>query len=521
MTKNTITRVRKLLKKLNKEEVESLRVYLSAFQRSYGNYEPKSLQLLELLLEEEDVISDAEIKNRISPGASQNTFGKLLARLKEKIYECLSLDINIFRNGAYSKYYAAKLNLRKKLSQAEIFLVRGMGEEAIYLFDEISDKAKKYEIYDTLAEALFIRQTSVGARYGAKEYHQLRHEHAFYSRCQEALRKALHWYYHFSLPEDFHIQKESREEQLKKAIAELATEAEYTKSGYVYYYLYLLKINYYEQTGDYYTVQKTCMELLGLAQKHKQLFVNKVLGTIYMNLAHNAVCLHTFSPALEYALEAKQYFKVNSFNYLYALEYEFYAHFYAGSINEAESILKDLIARTEKEETPFRHNKRLYLYACVLFSRQHYKEAHEFLQQCKEINQDKEGWNIGVRILLIMSHIARKLFDVAEAQIETLREHIRETNKHKQVRQRDITILKILVHLDKTAYDFRKTLNDKPYYFDLLASDEKEYKWQVPGAELVRFDNWFKTMANQKQPLEKESQTRELDYSTMVVAEVL
>ena len=99
--KSQLAGIKDLLSKCGKEEIKTFNAYLRAFDPGTGKYRSKSLHLLELLkkkpqFEEEDLC--IKIYGSYA-GKSKQSFKRLLSRFKGKLYECLTLDVNIRNAG--------------------------------------------------------------------------------------------------------------------------------------------------------------------------------------------------------------------------------------------------------------------------------------------------------------------------------------------------------------------------------------------------------------------------------------
>ena len=141
-------------------------------------------------------------------------------------------------------------------------------------------------------------------------------------------------------------------------------------------------------------------------------------------------------------------------------------------------------------------NKKL-----LLLKKQH-KEAHRILQDTKEIERDKEGWNLGIRILSIINQLEGEKLDIVDLNIESLRKHIDRTIKMKAVRKRDVIILRLLAKLSRQGFNFKAVWKKNLKYFEMLASDDPEYRWEMKSPEMIIFHKWF----------EAKAKGREYDY---------
>jgi hypothetical protein len=172
-------------------------------------------------------------------------------------------------------------------------------------------------------------------------------------------------------------------------------------------------------------------------------------------------------------------------------ETEFYALFFSGRTDKAEKLIEELYHSSRTSNTPFQYSKRAYLLACVKTLKGNFVLSNELLREVKEIEKDKEGWNIGVRILSIMNLIEIDNFERADRGIESLKRHISKTLATKNVRKRYIAIQDIFLELMQQGFNFKKTYKSKKRHFDLLESGDINYRWQIKSPEMLIFQEWF------------------------------
>src|SRR5574338_478830 len=97
--------VKDLVSKCKREEIKSFRSFLTAFDSGTGKHRGKSLKLLNYLVAKRNY-HEHDVCLKIY-GAfdkrSQQAFNRLLNRFKSKLYECLCLDINVYRDDSLSE----------------------------------------------------------------------------------------------------------------------------------------------------------------------------------------------------------------------------------------------------------------------------------------------------------------------------------------------------------------------------------------------------------------------------------
>jgi hypothetical protein len=120
------------------------------------------------------------------------------------------------------------------------------------------------------------------------------------------------------------------------------------------------------------------------------------------------------------------------------------------------------------------------------------------LNNLEEIEKDKEGWNLWIRIMRILCSIELLKLNLIDYDIESFRKYIQRLNRSRDVRKRDQLILKVLLELDRCDYDFEEVSEKQEKTLEMLKSLDKEYKWQPNSPELILFHDWFQAKLNKQ-----------------------
>lgn len=491
MKTDSFADLKEVINALKPEEIEVAKKFIVAFDSNITKNQSKSLKLFKVLVEHPNIDKDGARK-MTSKNVNERSFDKLVLRLKDKVLESLTLDINTNRKGSYSELYKTVFDVRKKIMQAHIIFGRGMNKTAFKLYDKIIVKAKKYELYDELLEVLTYKQLDFGLRFGKKEFDKYSKEIAFYEQCKNSAYMARNWYYrHFIEEIDFTGVNSKNLEMLNHAIAELEEKYRLTQSANVGFYLYFLMMEHFLVQGDYEACVNTGHQLISLIENSPAVYTPMRLGNAYTDLADNELFLRHFDSAIKHAQVASEHFLPNSYNYEVAVETEFRAHFYNNDFDHSMAVISRLLEQSKPTRSPFQYSKRMYFKACVMFLMGEFKQSYQLLQSTREMEKDKEGWNIGIRILSILNHIELMLLDVADVEIESLRKHIERVREDRAVRPRERKILRILIQLEKNSFDFPRVKEKCQDDLDLLASDQKDYCWELKTHEMIAFHIWF------------------------------
>ena len=154
--------------------------------------ENQSLKLL-LLLQKDKAkkLNTEKLIEKLYPQNANGAkaFRMLKERLKFKIFEYLTLDINIENKLELEELELVSIQLRKKMSQFYFLSIsKSNSPFADELLDDIINKAKEFEAFQILTEALYIKKYRSAYNAGEKEYNRYSYE---IEKYEESL-KSIH-----------------------------------------------------------------------------------------------------------------------------------------------------------------------------------------------------------------------------------------------------------------------------------------------------------------------------------------
>jgi hypothetical protein len=127
----------------------------------------------------------------------------------------------------------------------------------------------------------------------------------------------------------------------------------------------------------------------------------------------------------------------------------------------------------------------------VYFLQHNFKQAKLEFNDTKEIEKDKAGWNVWVRIMRILCNVSLTKYNFIEYDIESFRRYVKRTQYRNDVRSRDELILTSLLTLERNGFDFAKTYKEEKKLFEKLESMDDLYRWRVDSPELIIYHQWF------------------------------
>jgi tetratricopeptide (TPR) repeat protein len=457
-----------------------------------SNHELMELKLFKfILVHESDIITDEEIINE----TSSKRVTDLKNNLFQKVLEALTLDKYITNSTLFNEHDRIFFQLKKKLLLCRITLrtANQKKTEALnVLLDEIIDKAKSFEIYEVLIEALRIRKYFGGIRQGSDDFEKIAKELEFYEYSNKAVFDSADNYYLLILNNDFVKSLSAKEvnKHIADSIKRMENDFKKTKSEQVNYYLHIMKFALCETRKDYKGAIKYCEQLISILKKEKAVFREERMGYAYTNLCQYHTYLGKTSEALKEAKKAQQYYLEDSFNNAIAKELEFYTNFYCELFTDSNKCLNSLLSHSRIDTGEFRRSKYIYYRACVFFAEGNYKEALSLLNESLEIEKDKTRWNISLRILNIMIFIEMDKINEAFTSLESLRKYMERTSKTEEVSPRDILIVKLLRELEKSGFEWETENKTTAGMLKQLSEKDSETSWEYFSSELIPFHEW-------------------------------
>jgi len=479
---------------MHSAEKRVVQSYFSCFS-SRGETNPLYLKLFVYLAACKQAPSDEAASTYIYGKAKGNaTYRSFKSRFKDKLLEAINLDMNIERNELLEEGVYSTIAIQKKLAQfTHLYYSKGDHPVVRELLNTIITKCYSYEVYFILAQCLNWKKYLKGFVSGANDFKALNQEIAKVDYCNLAILKAQDYFFQASLWDKFHPSesKQKKSRFLQNCIIELKKDYQHTQSSYVNYYLKQLEVFYFDMESEYAAAKSAAAEMFETIKSSKAVYRRQRVGFVLLNVGHYDVHLRNYEKAVESFRQAQTYFPPFSNNYYVSKEQEFYAWFYSGNLNEAQKVSKALSKAMKETHGDFRLAQYRYYYACVLFSQKNYKGALKQTAQQFEISKDKTGWDIGIRLLTLMCQVELQHYDQAEILAENLRKHVEKFGVDDGIRLRDKLIMRTLHTYARNGFS-KSNLPESVYNtIDLLAGNEKQYRWERFSPELIPVHQWL------------------------------
>jgi tetratricopeptide (TPR) repeat protein len=495
-----INSIKRIISKMPEEEREVLRNYLRVFnergkinQRGKKNVKNKSLQLFDLLASKANEQEDERDIEYMVYGKHQSpgTFSRLVLRVRNKIFESLIIDVNINRPNAYSERVKAAIEVRKRLTVAQIIQSRGLRNESGEMFEEIITIGKKYELYEELLLAIRLYISHLTMTTNNKGVAKLLEMYEKYDDCKNAALKAEMRYNEVLIKADYYSGKDVDTVWLENILDNLRIDYKRTGSAQVGFHFFYIESQFFQASGEYKNARESLEDLIRLLDARPSIYTKMRQGAAMLNMADNDIYLLQFERCFGTAYQSLKFFNEGSFNHGQGIDLMFYSKFYTRKYLRALEFIEVVLPKkVEKTEIDFRVGKRLFLKANCLFMLRDFPEALKLLNELNPIEDDKEGWNAGVRILTIMCLLELDLHEEATTKIQALATFI-STNGKNSFPERTRLIYSLLLKFKPANFNFATIYQKEKAKIEQLNSAEGNLRWKIKSPEMVIFNQWL------------------------------
>jgi len=480
--------LKELIVRLSIKELSLLKKKIEINVESPDKNKNKSKQLLKLV-SINPAISQIEVEKELYGQSNKIAFNKLIERAIEKIEEILisfTRDVSTqYSNRNYTYFF-----LKRKLLILQMYWLRGITFDLEHQLNKIITVAEKYELQDILIDALYAKQRFVAYRFGKAAFNRIGTKIQKAEFKRKALTNARSLY--LKMGTNQKALSVNNKDEIEKSINVLKLHYKLTGSPTIKYYLYYLQVERLTLDDKFREAEVLLNRLLKLVLENPSIYTKVRHSDVVLNLATNEIYLKEFSLSIKNSLLAQSLHQNNSEGFILAKEFEFYARFYNKEFEISEKLIEEIYNFSRSERVPFFYGRRTYLHACIKTIRGEFEKSNELLQEVKEIEKDKGGWNLGMRMLAIINGIESADYENVELKVQSLEKFLKRISKTHEVRKRDKVILRILLKLINENFDYSKVYKQRKKYFDLLESDDKEHCWKIKSPELIIFHEWFK-----------------------------
>jgi hypothetical protein len=419
-------------------------------------------------------------------------FNQLVHRTKEELFDVLISNDSVLESNSYGYNTKMVLSLRKQIILFDILNLRGLTPVANRLINKVIKKSKHVESYDTLTLALYSRLRINVVNLTSVEYDAYLKEIDFYEDCLKSYhrsRTTLHNYYS-NLSSRLSMQ--GRVEMLRKQIEVMELDHLRTGSKKILYNLLILKAEYYETLDEFAKSLEIKNQILELLKLNSHLSSNYYIGVSILGIAVSRIQLLDLRNAFQNLIEAHNYLNDHDLNRFVVNKYQFLANFFLGDTRQTEHFIDLLNSYLYSGViVNFFAAEVRYYNACLKFIVGEYSASYLLLQNTRELEKDKESWNVAIRVLGIMNQIESENYELADSLVENLRKHYERLKRNMFISKRDEVIVQVLLALSRHSYNFKKTFRLRQESFNKLESMLGPYRWKILSPEMIIFHEWF------------------------------
>lgn len=452
---------------------------------------------------------------------SCESYRKLCERMLNKL---LNIIVN-FENfkldkGNYSEYYFNKVFVNRNIHLIEVLKSKMLPID--WMIKLIQSTLKICDEFEFVEEGIIIEKNNILFQYAIGDINTIETCHRnLNKRAQHLLyfnKAELYIFINVDYVQHKSIDDKSRISELQFAISDLEKFYTETKLQSINFIILMLRLQLAHYEEKYELAEQIIFKIIRISEQYSALKRRGKLIQNYMNLAYTQFYLNKFEEAYFNALKAATEYVEQDFVLNVNREACVFALIYLNRYAEAETWLAKILSSAAVGNSPEQLSKRHLMMGVLKYLQGDFKASFKHLQFTKEVESDREGWNLGIRMLNIYLTLSTEKVDLADQRINAMRKHIERTSKMRNLRKRDIIIFRILSHLSRSGFDFKETWEDRQKDFALLRSKTPDCFWVPRSHELIIFDQWFEAKMNNKPyspvfPKPHESPDKPVDIS--------
>jgi len=432
---------------------------------------------------------------------SLEAYRKLCDRMIDKVFNLLAN----FENYLQDKNEYSDVHFKRVYVNRNLFLIQSLKYK--YLPSDwnkklIQSTLKICDEYEYLEESIILDRHNLLCNYENGNHDKI----IFYTN---EIRRRMNWLNYVLLADNYiykyiedvqhkSIDDKSRISEMKIVVKELEEYFLETELQLINYILLMIKLQLAHYEEKFNKAEDLIFEIIRVTEFYPAIKKRGPIVQNYMNLAYTQFYLFKFNDAFNSAMKAVNVFKDKVYVMNMNLESVVFAQIYLIHYAKADKILQEILSSGVEGNNPEQLSKRHVMMAFLKYLQGDYKTAFKHLQLTKEVETDREGWNLGIRMLNIYLTLSTEKVDLADQRINAMRKHIERTSKMRNLRKRDIIIFRILSHLSRSGFDFEEVWEERKKDFALLRSNTPDCNWVPRSHELIIFDQWFEAKMKNK-----------------------
>jgi|GEM_PF-5202105 len=499
MLTQNLADLRELIDKMDRNEKALLRSYLKAFDSRQKGHKPMGLVLFDLLQRHSDNEKVLRLLRQKVTGRTDDAIRMVISRLRDKALQVYVLEVNLERRDVFEAFSAAKLEVKRLKHGAHILRSRGSRKLADELTEKAIALARRYELLNEMPDLLqFSHETKRVGNSIVEFERNLAAVQASISVAEKYIRTELGYSRVMKNigMKGLNRQRPSQEylNMLEGFIEEWKANNQGLDSVLIANRINLIEAEYYQVKRDFDSAAQALARSIEI-NGHPALNTRGIMMNLKANILENEMYRFRLDSALTIATELRSEIPDRNRQWENLREKLFHIHVNQCQFEAGLNAINELLAEVRPGLKPIYHARFSYMKACLLFLQGDYRGVNRALTDAAEIAQDREGWNVAMRVLRIINSIEMEDYDLADSQITAFYQFVREGLKDSGLRDRDRVILQVLMNLRKRSYDFKSVASSSKQEIGSLWKAEGDTAWDLLTPELVVFHLWFASKA--------------------------
>lgn len=475
---------------LNKREQRIARQFIVCFDRYKTEQKNKSLKLFNLVAKKPLITFD-EAMLKISPKIKTRSFERTCLRLVEKLEEAVTLEIMV-KTRFSSHLHQSSFLLEKQVLSMRMLSSYNLKKYTINGFQKIADKGEYYGNYSVEAHARYFQLTAY-SQFGAFET---------YRKARDIYLNALNFDQLLMqvkialIDTSFRLLSKGVREAVNLPIRFPELDS-FKLPVFIRIRILLLLADQFFVRKNYHAAAWCFLRCHYLYQKMQDRvqFVDRLL--VSLNLVANQVQTYQLVDAKFITDQFLQSLPRAVTNRKSCLYIGAVTYFYLKGGEIVSKLMREVLALSEQISMPNTWD-HLLLIGSIYFSEGNYKAAKETLVNPLNAVKSLANWEIGRRILLILTYIELDWLQQAESEVASLKTHLQRSKKETDIRPRDEVILRMLQQLVKHSFNTTETVTANPKLLIELQRTEDGYRWEARNHEVIVFHHWLLDKAEGK-----------------------
>jgi hypothetical protein len=487
-----LNRLRAIIENLNEYELNYIHknILLIRTKPNLNKSNFDSKVFFELLIKNRNKNNEDYITGYLNK-FSEASVKKGMQRITDRIMELLVSKEVLLNNDFYDNRSKEVFLIRRKLLYYDILASHGVTKYALNLLDQVINSSKRIEYYEYLLIALDKKLIKMSLQTGEKNFNFVYKNILYYSDCLSSFRKSIYLLRQYNSNFQFK-QKVFSLARLKSSIQMIEKDYIRTKSKNIGVVLFYMQGIYHFNQGAHLICKKKFLDLYSFLRRNKYIFYDSSFDSCILNIAECDTLLFNFDKSTYWLSKISAKYVMNEFNANLLNEMKFLNCFYSGDIVRSQFYLNKLLIRRKLSNiSKFVTARQIYYLSVYFYLIKDFNNVNRELKKCHDLDSDKDGWNIGVRILSIINFIELEKYSLAESLIENLRKHLERVEGNSFFLNRSKLISKIFNSLVLNSFDFKLTFSNIKPIINILSDSIVKYKWIIKSPEMIPFHEWF------------------------------